>query len=225
MSQTAVCADSFDSLPRSRPIFDLLVERCHAELTRRARNLLRRESHTIHPTDLLHTAYFKIADARGWTENDEEHFKRLVIHKMKQHIIDYGTKKRRRQRLNEVYRADLIARRPLNDVHTDRHLEWGEQMCARSMNDALERLREVAGENHHRLVELVAFAGYKKGQAAAEIGVSERTGRDYWRDIRNWMERYFDENVLSDQVGGSFDHEAESSCEEFESHDKDTCDE
>ncbi len=157
-------------------LFPLVYE----ELRRLARGHMaqQRASHTLQATALVNEAYLKMCRPEGgsaWV--DREHFLRLAATAMRQILVDHARKRgadKRREPGERVELEGLVAefeRRSGGLVALDL---------------ALERLAARDPELV-KLVELRFFGGHEIADAAALLGISERTAARRWKTARLYL--------------------------------------
>jgi RNA polymerase sigma factor (TIGR02999 family) len=161
-----------DEPPRDDPdpATRLLVEAFYDELHRLARRERRRagSSETLRTTALVNEAYLKLFKGGKW--KDRAHFLNTAAMAMRQALVQHA-------------RARCAAKRgggagalPLEDV--DGVLAEPEERVV-ALDEALERLEKL-NPRLARVVECRYFAGYTEAEAAAAMGVTERTVQRDW---------------------------------------------
>lgn len=134
--------------------------------------------HTLQPTALVHEAYIKLIGSESqW--RDRGHFCAVAATAMRQILIDHARRKRTARR--EGKRTDLT----LENLVTP---SGGTPFDIVAFDDALSKLGEL-NARYARLVELRILGGMTVEEIAAHEGVSDRTLRKDWRNIRAWMNR------------------------------------
>lgn len=163
---------------RGDPGEDAAAGALYAELRRRARAHLRRESpgHTLSPTDLVHDIYLRLSRQRLEWSNREQ-FYATASRMMRRVLVDHARAKRTSKR-------DAL------------RIELGEDVAAvnASVVDVLAvdaALEELAAEDERqaRLVELRFFGGLTLEEAASTLCVSLPTAKRDWRFARAWLAR------------------------------------
>jgi RNA polymerase sigma factor (TIGR02999 family) len=148
----------------------------YAELRRMAAQRLAREApgQTLQATALVHDAWLKLSD--GVFEN-RAHFFAAAAEAMRRILVDNARHKQSLKRGGDLQRADwssldLAAEAP------------DEQVLA--VHEALDRLasRDPVGAE---LIKLRFFAGLPNVEAAALLGLSERTAKRTWAYARAWL--------------------------------------
>jgi RNA polymerase sigma factor (TIGR02999 family) len=133
--------------------------------------------HTLQPTALVHEAYLRLVgdqhfDGRG-------HFVAAAAEAMRRILIDHARKKAAARRGGERHGQpidldSLAAAEPPEDVF--------------ALDEALDRL---AAQDPLKadLVKLRYFVGLTLEEAAAALGMSERTAGRHWAYARAWLRR------------------------------------
>jgi RNA polymerase sigma factor (TIGR02999 family) len=141
--------------------------------------------HTLQPTALVHEAWLRLADDAGSSHFDNRgHFFAAAAEAMRRVLIDSARRKEAHKRGAGLERVNL------DDVDVVARAD--DTMLLR-MNEALEKLAREDPPSAE-LVKLRFFAGLTTEQAAAALGISERTARRYWVFARAW---FHDELQLS----------------------------
>jgi len=156
----------------------------YAELRRRARAQLRRESsgHTLRPTALVHEAYLRLAgqDRAAWQNRSQ--FFAVASRMMRRVLVDHARAKRAGKRPGGREKVELqegmsaTGPREVDLIELDRAL------------DELALLAARPGE----VVELRYFGGLDLPEVAAALGVSLATVERDWRFARAWLRRRLD---------------------------------
>ena len=166
--------------------FERLLPLVYDELRVAARRALAREQpgHTLHATELVHEAYFKLvgpsgagAAAVGW--EDRAHFFAVASRAMRQVLVEHA-------------RRRLAGKRGGGAVHVtlgpaDAAEPTGDEALL-ALDEALERLGAVQ-PRLRQLVEHRYFAGLSERETAAVLGVGERTVQRDWARARAWLYR------------------------------------
>jgi RNA polymerase sigma factor (TIGR02999 family) len=161
---------------------DQLLPLVYDELRAAARRALGGEQagHTLHPTELVHEAWFKLVGAAGTSWQDRAHFHGVAARAMRQVLVEQA-----RRRLAEK-RGGGAAHVPLGDDVAAPPSE-DEELLA--LDDALERLDAVQ-PRLRALVEHRYFGGLSERETAALLGVSERTVQRDWARARAWLHQH-----------------------------------
>ena len=157
------------------------------ELHQLARMAMRRErpDHTLQPTALVNEAYLRLAGCHPGKWENRAHFFGAAARSMRQILVDHA-------------RARLTGRRGSGHVR----VELRESMAAKESNledvvaldSALERLAEVDVRSA-RIVELHYYAGLTFDEAAALLGISNKTAKRDWEFARAWLETHLRSKV------------------------------
>jgi RNA polymerase sigma factor (TIGR02999 family) len=183
------------SLPTPTGEITVLLQRMHAgdqsavdrlfplvydELRATAGRALAREQtgHTLHATDLVHEAYFKIAGGAGLSWQDRAHFYGVAARAMRQVLVEHA-----RRRLADK-RGGGVVHVTLGDRDAPAYSGRDEELVA--LDEALERLGAVQ-PRLRALVEHRFFGGLSEKEIAQVLGVSERTVQRDWAHARAWL--------------------------------------
>ena len=162
--------------------FERLSELVYDELRRMARGYLagERPDHTLQPTALVHETYLRLVDHTAMAWEDRRHFFAIAATTMRRILVDHARSQRREKRGGDRPKVSLDALGELPAA--DRAAE------VITIDEALERL---AGEDRLKasVVELRFFAGLTNDEAAAVLGLSEKTVRRHWRMAKVWLHR------------------------------------
>jgi len=134
--------------------------------------------HTLQPTALVHEAWLRLVGDAGPTHFDNRgHFFAAAAEAMRRILIDSARRKQAGKRGAGLQRVNL------EDV----------DVAAKADDTTLLRLDEALAKLAREdppsaeLVKLRFFAGLTTEQAAAALGISERTARRYWVFARAWL--------------------------------------
>ena len=131
----------------------------------------------LQATALVHEAYLRLVDAERVPWEDRARFLALAATAMRRIVIDNARRRATEKRGGGRARLDLEA------VQLPAE-ESAEALLA--LNDALQRL-EALNARLARVVECRFFAGMSDAEAAAALGVTERTVRRDWVKARGWL--------------------------------------
>ncbi len=151
----------------------------YAALHELAESHFRRQpaSHTLQPTALVHEAYLRIAG--GAAPKDREHLLALASRAMRQILVDHARRKHAAKRDGGGHRVTLSG------------LDSGPAVWdVLELDEAIERLEQL-DPRQARIVELRFFGGLTVEQAAAALGVSDRTVYLDWQMAKAWLSREF----------------------------------
>ncbi len=162
---------------------DRLLPLVYAELRRIASERLRRErdGHTLAPTDLVHEAFLRLADATqvGWA--DRAHFFAVAAGVMRRLLVDWARARRAEKRGGGAPHVSLDATGAAPAVGA---VDRAEALLA--LDEALADLARRS-ERQARVVECRYFAGLTIEETAEALGVSPTTVRVDWRLARAWL--------------------------------------
>ena len=154
----------------------------YAELRRIAAGCLADENraHTLSPTALVHEAWLRLQRSGPERFAGIRSMKALAAIAMRQILIEYGRRRRRRLRLLQ---HDFGGRGASDTVTASESFV--------DLLDLDEALTALAPEypEHARLVELRYFGGLSLRECAEELGVCERTVDRHWQFARAWLNR------------------------------------
>jgi RNA polymerase sigma factor (TIGR02999 family) len=165
--------------PEVRRIAAELLPAFYEQLKRTAQQARLRVNagHTLQTTALVHEAYLRLRDARGFA--DETHFLRAAALAMRHALINHA-------------QARLADKRGSGSVHVtlshaiDLSIETDAGMLA--LNEAMQRL----AAEQPRLADVVEcrfFGGYGEEDTARALGISLRTVQRDWLKARAWLYR------------------------------------
>src|SRR5262245_42842854 len=159
-----------------------LLPLVYSELRRLAAARLAAEpaGHTLQPTALVHEAYLRLvgpADDTRWDHRG--HFFAAAAEAMRRILVDHARRKATARHGGERTRRELKpdlapAREPREDLV--------------ALDEALDRLA-AADPLKAELVKLRYFVGLTLPEAAAALGLSERTAGRHWAFARAWLRR------------------------------------
>lgn len=161
-----------------RAALDRLFDLVYRELRHVARLQLH-SGETLRTTALVHEVYLRMAQGQAVTPTDREHFFATAARAMRQILVDHA---RRRQAQK---RGGGVRPEALEDEHVGTDSRADEILA---VDTALVRLEALDGRLA-RLVELRYYAGLSVEDAAATLGVSERTVKRDWRKARAFLYR------------------------------------
>jgi RNA polymerase sigma factor (TIGR02999 family) len=162
---------------------DQLLPLVYDELRRLAGQKMAQEAvqHTLQPTALVHEAYLRlVGNGSGRSWDNRGHFYAAAAEAMRRILIEAARRKsslkrggdRRRTELPDEIAAEVTA-------DSDNLL---------ALDDALRKL-ETEDPAVYRLVMLRYFGGLTVEEAAASLGISERTAKRNWSFARAWLQR------------------------------------
>ena len=137
-----------------------------------------RPDHTLQPTALVHEAYLRLLHDRPAEWQGRAHFFAVASIVMRRILVDHA-------------RSRAAAKRPggKQRVSLDEFMASAnpriEQLLI--LDEALTRLADW-DRRQARLVEMIYFGGLTESEAAAVMGISERTVKRDWRAARAWLQ-------------------------------------
>jgi RNA polymerase sigma factor (TIGR02999 family) len=136
------------------------------------------DGHTLQPTALVHEAWLRLAGGASPANFDDRgHFFAAAAESMRRILIDSARRKESHKRGANLERVNL------EDVEVAARAD---DTTLLRINEALEKLAREDPPSAE-LVKLRFFAGLTTEQAAAALGISERTARRYWVFARAWL--------------------------------------
>jgi RNA polymerase sigma factor (TIGR02999 family) len=139
-----------------------------------------RPGQTLQATALVHEAYLRLAQSEGTPRwNGQGHFYAAAAEAMRRILIENARRKGRLKRGGERLRVDLDAVEVPGEAPAEEMLAVGE---------ATARLAETHPA-HAELVNLRYFVGLPLKEAAAILGISERSAERRWTFARAWLLR------------------------------------
>jgi RNA polymerase sigma factor (TIGR02999 family) len=159
-----------------------LLPLVYEELRRLAAEKLAQEKpgQTLQATALVHEAYLRLVDVdRPQHWDSRGHFFAAAAEAMRRILVDQARRKKAARHGGGLARRELepdlaAAREPREDLL--------------ALDEALDRLA-VADPLKADLVKLRYFAGLPLAEAAAALGLSERTAGRHWAYARAWLRR------------------------------------
>ncbi len=162
-----------------------LLPLVYEELRKLAAARMTREhsGHTLQPTALVHEAYLRLVGSpEEQTWHNRGHFFAAAAEAMRRILVDRARRKAAVRHGGEFGRLELTP----GVAHA---IETGEDLIA--LDEALTRLA-AEDETKARLVQLRYFAGMTLPEAAAVLGISERTAGRHWAYARAWLRAQID---------------------------------
>jgi len=160
-----------------RAALDRAVPLLYSELRRIADRQLRREAGvpTLHATDLVHEAWFKLA-GHPPPASDRAHFFALAARTMRQVLVDRA---RRRLAVKRGAGAEMVT------------FGSGEGALTVDPSELIALDEALAGlePRQRQVVEYRFFAGLDEREIGELLGVTERTVRRDWLKARAWLYR------------------------------------
>ncbi len=132
---------------------------------------------TLQPTALVHEAYLKLLGDGSHAWADRRHFFFAAAETMRHILVDRARRKAAGRHGGGWLRVDLSEMVAACET-TDENILL--------LNEALEKLAAHDGPTAE-LVKLRFFGGLTFAQAAAVLGLSERTAKRMWTYARAWL--------------------------------------
>ncbi len=158
---------------------DQLLPLVYEELRRLAAVKMSQErpGQTLQATALVHEAYIRLVGAQDQNWSGRTHFFTAAAEAMRRILIDNARRKQRLKHGGDRHKVNLTDADPAEK-------ESSEEIIA--LDEALARLAEN-DKTKADLVKLRYFAGLTLEQAAAVLGIPERTAKRYWAHARAWL--------------------------------------
>jgi len=136
-----------------------------------------KKGHTLQATALVHEAYLRLVgdDSGGWANRGQ--FFRAAAEAMRRILIEHARRRGRLKRGGDQRRQPLDVLDLASDADTDNILE---------LDAATTRLQE-RDARAAEIVHLRFYGGLSVEEAAAALGLSERTVKREWTFARAWL--------------------------------------
>ena len=171
-----------DALHRGEPdAAGALLARVYAELRQLARAKMAREQpgHTLQPTALVHEAWLRLVDKDGQAQfKNRTHFFGAAAEAMRRILVEAARRKLALRRGGRQERLDV------DEIEIAAPTKDDGELLA--VHEALDRLAAESPERAE-LVKLRYFTGLSIEEAAAALGISERTAKRWWTFSRAWL--------------------------------------
>ena len=153
-----------------------LLTQIYAELRQLARAKMAREQpgQTLQPTALVHEAWLRLGGQRF---ENRAHFFGAAAEAMRRILVEAARRKHAARRGGGQAHADVDEIQIAAPVPDDELL---------AVHEALDRLA-AHDARKAELVKLRYFAGLSIEEAAAALGISERTAKRHWTYARAWL--------------------------------------
>ena len=163
---------------------DQLIEAVYSDLRKIAARRLSQESgnHTLHPTDLVHDVFLRLADSNvDWAHRS--HFFAVVATTMRRALVDHARAKGRAKRGGGALRVTLTARL---EVSSEANIELLD------LDAALNTLAQL-DERQARIVDLYYFAGLTLEEIGKAVELSTPSVHRSLRSARAWIHLQLDQ--------------------------------
>ena len=138
---------------------------------------------TLQPTALVHEAWLRLSQQRsGW--RNKEQFYAVAAEVMRRILVDRARRRRSQKHGGHLERSDLDALEVPGLV---------DDTVVLRVHDALEQLTNEDPEKAD-VVKLRFFVGLENAEAAAILGVSEKTVQRHWSFAKAWLYRAMQAN-------------------------------
>ena len=136
---------------------------------------------SVQPTALVNEAYLKLVNSTACSWKDSAHFLRIAAVTMRSILVDHKRARKAHKR------GGGISHEPLDEA-----VHYLEESCGADVEDVHRALSALATEEPElaEFVSLRFFAGRSNVEAAAALGISERSGVRYWEFARVWLHRH-----------------------------------
>jgi len=140
---------------------------------------------TLQPTALVHEAYVRLVGSGPQEWNGRGHFFSAAAEAMRRILVERARQKASLKRGGGFTRVDLDCVDLATDSNSDVLL---------ALDEALDRyaLKDPQGAE---LIKLRFFVGIPNHQAAAMLGIPERTAKRTWAFARAWLMREMQKNL------------------------------
>jgi RNA polymerase sigma factor (TIGR02999 family) len=158
-----------------------LLPLVYDELRRIAAYKMAQESpgHTLQPTALVHEAWLRMIGGGNEHFDGRAHFFAVAAEAMRRILVESARRKHSQKRGSGARREEL------NESHLVENAP-SEEILA--VDDALDLLAAEDPTSAH-LVKLRYFVGMTMEEAAATLGLSQRTAERLWTYARAWLRR------------------------------------
>jgi RNA polymerase sigma factor (TIGR02999 family) len=156
-----------------------LMEVVYDRLRRIARREMQREhrGHTLQPSELVSQLYIRLLHGAPVDWQNRAHFFALAARNMRRILVDHAKKNSAEKHPPAHLRVSLDDAFPSVDPQSEELLV---------LDQALQRLASW-DERQAQIVEMRVFAGLTVEEAAAAMGISERTVKSDWAMARAWL--------------------------------------
>jgi RNA polymerase sigma factor (TIGR02999 family) len=161
------------------PPLDALLPALYDELRAMARGRLRHERAdlTLSPTELVHEAYLRLADATRITDRGRAYFFAAAARAMRRIVVEHA---RRRGRIKRGGGRVAIT------LDEELALPVGAEVEVLDLDEALDRLADI-NPRAARVVECRFYGGLGVEETAVALDVTPRTVNRDWAFARAWL--------------------------------------
>ena len=167
--------DAVDGPPRLEALLPLVYDELRGMAGRRLRQEARHP--TLSPTELVHEAYVRMADATRVTARGKAYFFAAAAQSMRRILVDHARYRHRAKRGGGAAALTL---------HDAVALTAGPELDVLELEQGLERLEEVQ-ERAAKVVECRFYGGLSIEETASALGVTTRTVDRDWKFARAWL--------------------------------------
>lgn len=185
-------------MPRSlKELLPIIYDELRAIAASKMRS--ERADHTLQTTALVNEVYLKLRDQTRAEIQDESHLKAIAAEAMYRVLVDHARGKERLKRGgmggstsardkndDSVAPADRRRREVLDGLLIE--VQQRAHVDLLTLHDALKKLA-VNEPRWERVVVLRIFSGLTAAQAAAALGISERTVDSDWKGALAWLKQ------------------------------------
>jgi RNA polymerase sigma factor (TIGR02999 family) len=135
--------------------------------------------HTLQPTALVHEAWLRMVGDDNEHFDGRAHFFAVAAEAMRRILVESARRKHARKRGSGAHREELKETHLVQNAPSEEIL---------AVDDALDLLAAEDPTSAH-LVKLRYFMGMTMEEAAAALGLSQRTAERLWAYSRAWLRR------------------------------------
>src|SRR5262245_26864878 len=134
---------------------------------------------TLQPTALVHEAWLRLSQQSNAQWRNREQFYAVAAEVMRRILVDRARRRQARKHGGQLERVDLDAVELPGP---------GDDSVVLQVHEALERLT-AEDRGKAQVVKLRFFVGLNNAEAAALLGVSEKTVKRHWAFAKAWLAR------------------------------------
>ena len=170
----------------SQAALDRLTPLVYAELHRMARRHMRTErENTLQTTALVHEAYLRLVDAKGFACQDRTHFFALSAQIMRRILVDAARTRVSAKRGGDAPPLDHFEGFNLDEIAGSASQKSAEVLA---LDQALDDLARVDARKA-RVIELRFFGGLSVEETAEVLQISPQSVMRDWKLARAWLVR------------------------------------